>query len=546
MANQSAFESSNPPAFDALIIGAGISGMYQLHRLRALGMTARVFEAGSGVGGTWYWNRYPGARFDSESYSYGYSFSKELLQDWSWSEHFAPQPETLRYLQHVAERFDLQRDIQFNATVQSAAFDERANQWTITLANGEQASGRFLITAIGAFAKPTLPAIDGIASFKGESHHTARWPHTPVDFTGKRVAVIGTGATGVQVIQEVAKTAGQLTVYQRTANWCAPLKNSPIDDATQQRIKASYAEIFARCRASHGQFLHAADARYALQVAPEEREAFWEQLYDAPGFGIWMGNFRDVLVDAQANALLSDFVARKIRARVHDQSIADKLIPSNHGFGTRRVPLETHYYEVYNRPDVELVDVRATPIVRITASGIESSDARREFDMIVFATGFDAVIGGFEQMDIRGRGGRSLKDKWADGPRTLLGMQTAGFPNLFTLVGPHNAATFCNIPRCIEQNVEWVSDLLAYMQAHNHTRIEAGEAAEDAWTEHVHETAAPILFAQVDSWFMGINSNIPGRTARHFLLYAGGAPRYREKCDDIAANSYAGFEFDRD
>ncbi len=543
--NTNATAVEQMPTFDALIIGAGISGMYQLHKLRGLGMTARVFEAGSGVGGTWYWNRYPGARFDSESYSYGYSFSKELLQDWSWSEHFAPQPETLRYLQHVADRFDLQRDIQFNATVRSAAFDEHANQWTITLHDGARARGRFLITAIGAFAKPTLPAIDGIAAFQGESHHTARWPHTPVDFTGKRVAVIGTGATGVQVIQEVAKTARKLTVFQRTANWCAPLKNSPIDDETQARIKASYPEIFARCRASHGQFLHAADARYALQISPAEREAFWEQLYDAPGFGIWMGNFRDVLVDAQANALLSDFVARKVRARVRDQATADKLIPTNHGFGTRRVPLETRYYEAYNQPNVELVDVRAMPIVRITPSGIECGDAHREFDMIVFATGFDAVIGGFEQIDIRGRAGRTLKDKWAEGPRTLLGMQTEGFPNMFTLVGPHNAATFCNIPRCIEQNVEWVSDLLAYMQAHKHSRIEASTAAEDAWTQHVYETAAPMLFAQVDSWFMGINSNIPGRTARHFLLYAGGAPRYREKCDDVAANGYAGFEFDR-
>ena len=529
------------PTFDALIIGAGISGMYQLHRLRALGMQVRVFEAGTGVGGTWYWNRYPGARFDSESYSYGYSFSPELLQAWDWSEHFSPQPETLRYLNHVADRFDLRRDIRFGAFVTSAHWDDATGHWTITLEGGEQARGRFLITAIGAFTKPTLPAIPGIEDFAGECHHTARWPHEPVDFSGKRVAVIGTGATGVQVIQEVAKTAAQLTVYQRTANWCVPLHNRRIEADEQARIKASYPEIFARCRQTHGAFLHGADPRYAMQLSVEEREAFWEALYAKPGFGLWLGNFRDVLVDPAANALLSEWVARKIRARVNDPATAEKLIPHNHGFGTRRIPMETNYYEVYNQPNVTLVDVRATPIQRIVSEGVQASDGTRTFDMIVFATGFDAVLGGFEQIDVRGRDGLTLRQKWRDGPRTMLGLQTTGFPNMLTLVGPHNSATFCNIPRCIEQNVEWVTDLLQYMRAHGHVRIEPTPEAEAEWTQHVQDTAAPMLFNQVDSWFMGINSNVEGRDHRTFLLYAGGAPRYRERCDEIARAGYRGF-----
>ena len=529
--------------FDALIVGAGISGMYQLHRLRELGMRVRVFEAGSDVGGTWYWNRYPGARFDSESYSYGYSFSPELLQDWNWSEHFSPQPETLRYLNHVADRFDLRRDIRFGAFVKAATWDEATALWTLALENGEQVQARFLITAIGAFTKPTLPAIPGIDDFAGECHHTARWPHTPVDFTGRRVAVIGTGATGVQVIQEVAKTAAQLTVFQRTANWCAPLHNSRIDEAEQARIKARYPEIFARCRQTHGAFLHGADPRYALQLGAEEREALWETLYAQPGFGLWLGNFRDVLVDPAANALLSDWMAGKIRARVKDPATAEKLIPRNHGFGTRRVPMETNYYEVYNQPNVTLVDIRATPIERIVPEGVQTSDGTRAFDMIVFATGFDAVLGGFEQMDIRGVGGLTLKQKWRDGPRTMLGMQSVGFPNMLTLVGPQNSATFCNIPRCIEQNVEWVTDLMKHMRAHGHERIEPTPEAEAEWVQHVHETAAPMLFNQVDSWFMGINSNVEGRDHRTFLLYAGGAPRYRDRCDEIARNNYRGFVF---
>ncbi len=527
--------------WDVIIIGAGLAGMYQLHRLRQLGLKAHVYEAGGDVGGTWYWNRYPGARFDSESWTYGYSFSDELLDEWDWSEHFSAQPETLRYCNHVADKFDLRRDITFGARVRSATYDEAANEWEVAFGDGGCARARFLITAIGPLSAPTMPVIAGVSDFKGEAYHTGLWPHEPVSFAGKRVAVIGTGATGVQAITEVAKTAGHLTVFQRTPNWCAPLRNSPINAATQATIKANYSEIFAKCRDSFGCFIHAADPRNALDVSASEREAFYEKLYGEPGFGIWMGNFRDVLIDKAANDTLTAFVARKIRGRVKDQRLADRLIPTNHGFGTRRVPLESGYYEVYNQPNVRLVDVRETPIERITATGIATSDAAYDFDMIVFATGFDAITGSFDRIDIRGRGGRRLKDKWADGPHTYLGLQIEGFPNMLTLVGPHNAATFCNLPRCIEQNVDWVTDLLRHMRDNGLSRIEATAPAEEAWTAHVHDSAARLLAVQVDSWMTGVNRNVAGRQKRTFMAYAGGAPKYRDKCDEVAARGYEGF-----
>ena len=526
--------------YDVLIIGAGIAGMYMLHRLREIGLTTRVLEAGTDVGGTWYWNRYPGARFDSESYSYGYSFSKELLEEWEWSEHFSPQPENLRYCNFVADKFDLRRDMDFNSKVTAAHFDNDANLWTLETEDGRHRTGRFLITAIGVFAKPMMPAIDGIDSFKGEAYHTATWPHDPVSFAGKRVGVIGTGATAVQLIQEVAKTAAHLTVFQRTPNWCAPLHNRPITAEEQQEIKASYDEIFEKCRASYAGFMHDSARRRALQTDAAEREAFYEKLYGEPGFGIWMGNFRDVLVDEEANRTISEFVARKIRERVDDPAIADKLVPTNHGFGTRRVPMETRYYEVYNQDNVRLVDLRETPIERITETGIETSADAHEFDMIVYATGFDAVTGGYSQMDIRGTGGQALTDKWADGVRTFLGLQVEGFPNMFTLVGPHNAASFCNIPRCIEQNVDWMADLMAKVKADGLARVESTADAEEEWTAHVHLMAQRMLFSKTNSWFTGINSNLEGRDQRSVLLYAGGAPGYRDKCDEVAAAGYAG------
>ena len=526
--------------YDVIIIGAGIAGMYQLHRLRQLGLSVRVFEAGGDVGGTWYWNRYPGARFDSESYSYGYSFSDELLQEWEWTEHFAPQPETLRYLNFVADKFDLRRDIQFGSRVTTAVYDEAEPSWKIEIEDGGRARADFLITAVGPLSAPTLPSFEGMDSFRGASYHTARWPHEPVDFAGKRVGVIGTGATGVQVIQEVAKTAARLTVFQRSPNWCAPLHNALIDAETQAKIKASYPEIFRKCRESLGGFLHNPDPRSALSVSAEEREVFWEKLYAEPGFGIWMGNFFDILTNPEANELMSDFMRKKIRERVKDPGTAETLIPKDHGFGMRRVPLETGYYEVYNQDTVQLVDLLKDPIERITTMGVKTLDGDHEVDILIYATGFDAITGAFDRIDIRGRSGRRLREKWAEGPLTYLGLQVAGFPNLLTLVGPHNAATFCNIPRCIEQNVDWVTTLLSYMRGKGYQYVEPRDAAEEEWTKHVYEVAAMTLLSKADSWFTGVNQNLPTKK-RTFLAYAGGSPAYGAKCDDVAARGYDGF-----
>lgn len=527
--------------FDAIVIGAGISGMYQLLLLRELGLRTKVFEAGTGVGGTWYWNRYPGARFDSESYSYGYSFSKELLQEWNWKEHFAPQPETLSYLNFFADKFDLKKDIQFRARVKSAYYDDASRSWEVTLEDGSRHTARFLITAVGPLSAPTMPRIPGVASYKGEAYHTATWPHQPVSFAGKRVAVIGTGATGVQTIQEVAKTVGHLTVFQRTPNWCKPLKNRPITAEEMQKIKATYDEIFKRCDETYSCFLHTPDSRSALEVSAEEREAFLEKLYETPGFGMWQGNFRDMLTNREANRLVSEFVAKKIRQRVKDQKVAEKLIPKNHGFGTRRVPMETHYYEVYNQPNVELVDINETPIEAITETGIKTSDRHREFDMIIYATGFDAVTGSFDRIDIRGQDGLKLKDKWATGIETLLGIQVAGFPNMLMLVGPHTALG--NIPRSIEYNVEWVADLLGFMKERNLTRTEPKPAAVKEWTDYVVETGKGLLSNEIDSWMTGVNRNLDHKQTRSIARYSGSAPVFRAWCDRVAKGGYKEIDF---
>ena len=525
-----------PFDYDALVIGAGISGLYQLYRLRELGMRVRVLEAGSGVGGTWYWNRYPGARFDSESYSYGYSFSQELLDEWNWSEHFAPQPETLRYLNFVADKFGLRSDIEFHSRVNAAHYDEKTGHWDVTVEDGRRYRTRFLITAIGPLSAPTMPRIEGVETFQGASFHTARWPHEPVSFAGKRVAVIGTGATGVQTIQEVAKTVGHLTVFQRTPNWCAPLHNGPIDAETQRQIKAGYPEMFERCLKTFACFLHTPDPRGTFEVTPEEREAFFEKLYAERGFGIWQGNFRDILTDRAANAAVSDFVARKIRQRVKDPVVAEKLIPKNHGFGTRRVPLETRYYEAYNQPNIRLVDITETPIERITPKGIRTSDAEYEFDIIVYATGFDAITGSFDRIDIRGAGGQRLKDKWANGPQTFLGVQVEGFPNMFMLMGPHTALG--NIPRSIEYNVDWVTGLLRHMREHDLSRADVRPEAVAAWTDHVKALGEGLLSNEVNSWMTGINTNVEGKQTRIIARYSGSAPAYRARCDEVAAKGY--------
>lgn len=520
--------------YDVIIIGAGVTGLYQLYRIRQLGLTVRVYEEGGGVGGTWYWNRYPGCRFDSESETYGYSFSEELLQEWDWKEHYSGQPENERYLNYVADKFDLRKDIQFHARVVAAVYDERTNRWEIRLENGQRARAQFLIAAVGILSAPYTPPFPGIDSFQGESYHTARWPREGVDLRGKRVAVIGTGATAVQLIPEIAPEVRQLTVFQRTPNYCAPLRNSPIDPETQRQIKARYPEIFKQCRESPAAFLYNFDPRKTFEVPKEERLAFYEYLWAQPGFSKWLANFHDIMTDPAANEDYAEFVRNKIRARVKDPVVAEKLVPKDHPFGSKRVPLESGYYEAFNRDNVSLVDLRETPIERVTPTGIKTSAREYDFDVIIYATGFDAVTGALTRIDIRGEGGQSLKEKWTAGLRTYLGIQTAGFPNLFIAM----SAAFCNYPRCAETVVEWITDCIRYLRTHGFTRIVPAPQAEEAWVQHTAEVAATTLLSGTDSWFLG--ANIPGK-ARVFLLYANTAPAYRQKCADVAANGYAGF-----
>ncbi|MSR14832.1 MAG: NAD(P)/FAD-dependent oxidoreductase [Gammaproteobacteria bacterium] len=519
---------------DALIIGAGVTGLYQLHCLRQLGMNARIFEAGGGVGGTWYWNRYPGARFDSESYSYAYGFSEELLQEWDWTEHFSGQPENEKYLNFMADKFALKPHIQFNARIKSAHYDKASNRWNVTTEEGHRASAQFLISAVGILSATHMPDIPGAASFKGESFHTSRWPHEKVDFTGKRVGVIGTGATAVQLIPMIAKEVGHLTVFQRTPNYCSPLRNATIDPETQKKIKASYPEIFAKCRATFASFMQDFDPRKTFDVPEAERHAFYEEIWSQPGFTKWFGCFHDIMTDEAANEDYAEFVRNKIRARVKDPVVAEKLVPKDHPFGSKRIPLETGYYEAYNQDNVLLVDVSGCPIESITEKGVKTGDAEYELDVIIYATGFDAITGELTRMDLRGENGVSIKEKWADGASTYLTLQTAGFPNLFIA----NGAVFCNFTRCAEVVAEWVRNCLGYMREKGYTRIEADPKAEEAWTEHANSLTEGMLFTKTKSWFMG--TNVAGKK-KAFLFYAGGAPAFRDKTAEVAAKGYEGF-----
>ncbi len=529
--------------YDAIIIGAGVSGLYQLHRLRQLGLNVRVFESGSDVGGTWYWNRYPGARFDSESWSYGFAFSEELLQEWNWREHFSAQPDTLAYIEYAADKFDFRRDVSFNHLLTAAHWNEEQRRWMLTFDNGDRYSATIFIPALGPLSAFVMPAIEGVGSFEGPAYHTARWPKEPVDFSDKRVGIIGTGATAIQAITEIAKTVKHLTVFQRNPNWAAPLHNSVITEEEQKDIKARYPEIYQRCRETLTCFIHNPDPRKALEVSAEEREAFWEQRYSEPGFGIWVGNFADVLIDKRANKLLSDFMEKKIRARVKDQAIADKLIPKNHGFGTRRVPLESGYFEVYNQDNVLLVDINETPIERITPKGIQTTEKEHEFDLIIYATGFDGVTGPYDRIDIRGPNGRSLKEDWAEGlPRTFLGVQAEGFPNMIMVLGPHTARG--NIPRNSEQIIDFNTGLIKYMFDNNLTRVEPRPEAVAEWGVHVEEAAAPLLSSQVKSWQTGVNRNVAGRDVLRVLGYNGSAVKYRRIGEQVAVGGYQEFIWD--
>ncbi len=528
---------------DVLVIGAGVCGIFMLYRLLEHGFDATVLESGSDVGGTWYWNRYPGARFDSESYTYGYSFSEELLQEWNWSEYFAPQPETLRYLQHVVTKFDLRPHMQFGCRAARNTYDEASNTWTVELQDGRRLTCRLLMTAIGLLSAATLPRYPGVQSFRGQSFHTYNWPHEPVDFAGKRVAVIGTGATGVQVISSIADKVGDLTVFQRRPNWCAPLHNRPITDAEMADIKSRYDEIFARCRETPGGFIHGPVRQSMFEVSEEERLAFWEELYASPGFGVWLGNYIDMLMDEKANAEFTRFIADKIRERVNDPAVAEKLIPKDHGFGTRRVPMETRYFEAYNRDNVHLVDINETPIEEITPTGIRTSAQAYEFDIIVYATGFDAITGSFDRMEFVGVGGRTLREKWAEGPVTYLGLGASGFPNLLTLAGPTAGSVSTNFPRGIEESVDWTTQLLLFMRDHGYERIEPTPPAEQEWTDHVREMYGGLLLSNARSWMTGYNSNVEGHDRVRHVIYNGGAPRFRKRLARVAEHDYDGFSF---
>ena len=517
--------------------------MYQIKRLADLGVRATVLDTNADLGGTWYNNRYPGARFDSESYTYGYSFSREVLDEWHWAEKFSPQAHTLSYLNFVADKFDLRQHMQFGCRVDAMVFDEDADHWAIRLEDGREITTRFVITAMGTLSTPSLPKFEGMASFKGASFHAANWPHEPPDLTGKRVAVIGAGATAIQIIPEVAKVVDQLTVFQRRPNWAAPLNNEPISESEMAAIRERYDEIFDTCARSPGGFEHEFDSRSFYDVSPEQRRELWDRLYDEPGFGIWLENFPEIFTDEKANAEISDYIADRVRRRVNDPELAERLIPKDHGFGVQRLPLETGYFETYNRSNVELVNATETPIARITPTGLQTSDRSFEFDVIVYATGFDSFTGAFDQINIQGVGGERLREKWADGPITHLGVMIGGFPNLLMVMGPQTAAA--NFPRSAEQSVDWVTPFLEYMWTHGYQRFDVEEAAEAAWFEHVKQMYEGALLRKAKSFFTGYNSNIEGHEYGkiRYNIYNGGVPRYAMMLSEVADNNYEGIQF---
>jgi cation diffusion facilitator CzcD-associated flavoprotein CzcO len=528
------------PEVDVLVVGAGITGIYQLYRAREAGFSARLLEAGSGVGGTWYWNRYPGARFDSESYTYAYLFSQALFDEWEWQEHFAEQPETERYLNHVVDRFDLRRDIRFDTRVTSAVYDEPSGTWTVSTDDGTTLRARFVVAATGVLSVPYFPDVPGREDFRGESHHTGRWPATPVDFAGKRVAVIGTGSSGVQLIPCIASEVASLTVYQRTANWCTPLNNAPITPAEQAQLRAEFEAIRETLDTSPSGFLHLPHDRNAFDDSEEERRAFYEKMWNSPGFSKLTSHYRDLLFNPDANAEWCEFLAEKIRSIVSDPETAEKLIPKGHRFGEKRPPFVNGYFEAYNLPNVSLVDLEQTPIVRMTERGIETVGGERELDIVVWATGFDFGTGALLRMGIRGRDGLALADAWADGPKTFLGVQTTGFPNLFFPGGPHAAAG--NNPRYNGDQVDFVTDTLVYARDHGYDTVEVDAAAEAQWTNMIDTVAAqPPAFGK-SSYFFG--ANIPGKP-RRYLLNSAGRPKLFKEIARVRATNYGAFKLSR-
>lgn len=525
---------------DAVVVGAGFAGMYQLHKLRQMGLQTRVLEAGDGVGGTWYWNRYPGARCDIESMAYSFGFDEELEQDWVWSEKYATQPEILRYAEHVADRFDLRKDITFETKVTRAVFDDTTERWTVYTDTGEAISAQYLIMATGCLSVPKEPDIEGADEFEGPTYITGRWPHEGVDFTGKRVAVIGTGSSAIQSIPLIAEQASQLTVYQRTPAFSLPAGNRPLTNSEISDMKENYRDY------RQAQKYHAAgipnpgrNLEAAQDVTAEERQERYEAGWNTGILTALSGAYANTLSDQEANDWVSDFIREKTRARVKDPDVAETLLPYSYPFATKRPCLDTNYYETFNLDKVDLVDLRKTPIERVTKTGIVTSSGEAEFDAIVFATGFDAMTGAIMNVDIRGSEGVSLRDKWANGPHTYLGVAVAGFPNLFTITGPSSPSVLSNMLVSIEQHVDWISDCIGWMQGKNLATIEPTEAAEDEWAAHNEAVANQTLFPQANSWYIG--ANVPGKP-RTFMAYIGGVDTYRILCDQIAAADYSGFK----
>jgi cyclohexanone monooxygenase len=525
--------------FDAVIVGAGFSGLYMTKRLLDLGLTVRTYEAGEGVGGTWYWNRYPGARVDLESFDYSYSFSPELEREWDWSERYAAQPELLRYLNHVADRFGLRPHIQLNTRVDAAHYDELRNIWLITTADGQKVQAQFFITAAGVLSTPKPPELPGLDDFRGKWYHTGQWPRDGVEFSGLRVGVIGTGSSGIQIIPVIAQQAAHLTVFQRTPVYCVPIINHPLDKHTQEEVKSTYRA--RREKSRHSRYGIPADfpTTKTFDVSEAERRKIFERAWGEKGHLLaFRMTFADILSDEKANEAVSDFLRQKIREIVKDPGMAEALTPRSFPFGTKRPCLGTAYYSTFNRDNVSLVDLRKTPIVRVTPTGIQTSEGHHEFDLIVFATGFDALTGALLRIDIRGRDGRRLQEKWVEGPRAYLGLATNGFPNLFFITGPGSPGPLSNMAVSIEQHVEWVGDCIAYMRDNDIVRMEANEEAEDAWVAHVQDVVSGTLYQKANSWYLG--ANVPGKP-RVFIPYLGGAGVYRKKCDEVAAAGYQGF-----
>ncbi|MDP6453283.1 MAG: NAD(P)/FAD-dependent oxidoreductase [SAR202 cluster bacterium] len=533
-------EPGNTQDLDAIIIGAGFAGLGMLWRLREeLGMSAQVFEAGDDVGGTWYWNRYPGARCDSESYIYCLTFSKELLQDWNWSGKYPEQPEILSYINHIADRFDLRRNIQFNTRVASARFIEETNRWEVETDQGDRVTAQYLITGVGCISTSNIPEIKGRETFEGESYHTGAWPHEEVDFTGKRVGIIGTGSSGIQAIPVIAAQADSLTVFQRTPQYTIPARHGTVNRKfLEEEVKPNYEAILDKARRSKGGAPVEFSERLAVEATAEERKEAYEAGWAEGGHKFLWGSFKDIGTDRRANDTAAEFIRSKIRETVKDPETAEKLLPTDHPLGSKRALIDTDYFETYNRDNVELVDIRHSPIQEITPEGIRTEDDEHKFDMIVFATGFDAMTGTFLKMDIRGRDNLSLKEKWAEGPKTYLGLQVSGFPNMFMITGPGSPSVLSNMTISIEQHQDYIRDFIDYMRNNDVETAEADLDAESAWVDHVNKVAEPTMYMLADSWYLG--ANIPGKP-RIFMPYAGGVGTYREKCNEIADNGYEGF-----